>query len=75
VHITTRQRLNEFAPRYSETSSALEYWYREVKRRNFRLFVKLRSVFPTAGHVGQLMVFYIGGNRACLVTAIREWNE
>jgi mRNA interferase HigB len=75
VHITTRQRLNEFAARYSETSSALEHWYREVKRRNFRLFVELRSVFPTADHVGQLTVSNIGGNRACLATAIREWNE
>jgi mRNA interferase HigB len=36
------------------------------------LFVELRSAFPTADHVGQLTVFNIGGNRACLVTAIRD---
>jgi mRNA interferase HigB len=70
MHIITRKRLNEFAARYSETRSALEHWYREMKRRNFRSFAELRSVFPTADHVGKLTVFNIGGNRARLVTAI-----
>jgi mRNA interferase HigB len=70
VHFITRQRLNEFAARYSETSSALEHWYREVKRRNFASFAELRSVFPTADHVGKLTVFNLGGNRVRLVAAI-----
>jgi len=70
MHIITRKRLNEFAARYSETRSALEHWYREMKRRNFRSFAELRSVFSTADHVGKLTVFNIGGNRARLVTAI-----
>jgi mRNA interferase HigB len=70
MHIITRKRLNEFAARYSETRSALEHWYREMKRRNFRSFAELRSVFPPADHVGKLTVFNIGGNRARLVTAI-----
>ena len=70
MHIITRKRLNEFAARYAETHSALEHWYREMKRRNFRSFAELRSVFSTADHVGKLTVFNIGGNRARLVTAI-----
>ena len=66
----TRKRLREFAARYPETRSALEHWYREMKRRNCTSFAKLRSVFPTTDHVGQLTVFNIGGNRVRLVAAM-----
>ncbi|MGH8069614.1 MAG: type II toxin-antitoxin system HigB family toxin [Candidatus Entotheonellia bacterium] len=70
MHIITRKRLNEFAARYPETRSALEHWYREMKRRNFASFTDLRSVFPAADQVGKLTVFNIGGNKARLVAAI-----
>ena len=68
--IITRKRLNEFAARHSETRSALEHWYREMKRRNFTSLADLRSVFSSADQVGKLTVFNIGGNRARLVAAI-----
>jgi mRNA interferase HigB len=70
MHIITRKRLNEFVARHPETRSALEHWYREMKRRNFASFAELRSVFATADQVGKLTVFNIGGNRARLVAAI-----
>jgi mRNA interferase HigB len=70
MHVITRKRLNEFAARHPETRSALEHWYREMKRRNFASFAELRSVFPTADQVGKLTVFNIGGNRVRLVAAM-----
>ena len=70
MHIITRKRLNEFALRYPETHSALEHWYRAMKRRNFASFAELRSVFPTADRVGKLTVFNIRGNSARLVATI-----
>ena len=62
--------MNEFVARHPETHSALEHWYREMKRRHFASFAALRSLFPTADQVGKLTVFNIGGNRGRLVAAI-----
>jgi len=70
MHIITRKRLNEFAERHPESRSALEHWYREMKRRTFASFAELRAVFPAADQVGRLTVFNIGGNRARLVAAV-----
>jgi mRNA interferase HigB len=70
MHIITRKRLNEFAEQHPETKSALEHWYREMKRRNFASFAELRMVFPFADQVGKLTVFNIGGNKARLIAAM-----
>lgn len=70
MHIITRKRLNEFAARHPETRSALQHWYREMKQRNFKSFVEVRTVFPAADQVGKLTVFNIGGNKARLVAAL-----
>ena len=70
MHIITRKRLNEFAARHPETRSALQHWYREMKRRYFSSFAEIRRVFPTADQVGKVTVFNIGGNKARLVAAI-----
>ncbi len=70
MHIITRKRLNDFANRHPETKTALENWYRLVKRGTFGSFVELRQVFPSADQVGNLTVFNIGGNKARLIAAI-----
>lgn len=70
MHVITRKRLNEFAARHPDSYSALEHWYREMKRRNFTSLVDLRSVFPSADQVGKLTVFNIGGNKIRLVAAM-----
>ena len=62
--------MNEFAARHPETRSALQHWYREMKKRNFSSFAELRTVFPAADHVGKVTVFNIGGNKARLVAAL-----
>ena len=70
MHIITRKRLNEFAEQHPDTRSALEHWYREVKRRDFVSFAEVREIFPSADHVGKLTVFNIGGNKVRLIAAI-----
>lgn len=66
----TRKRLNDFADAHPETRSALEHWYRNMKRDNFASLAEVRSVFPGADKVGKLTVFNIGGNRVRLIAAI-----
>ncbi len=70
MHIITRKRLLEFAKKHPDCASALESWYRIVKRTDFNSFVELRQAFPNADQVGKLTVFNIGGNKARLIAAI-----
>lgn len=70
MHIITRKRLNDFAQSHSEARSALEHWYRHMKRNNFASFAELRGMFPAADQVGKLTVFNIVGNRVRLIDAI-----
>ena len=70
MHIIARKRLNEFARKHPDTRTSLEYWYRLMKRGEFRSFAELQAVFPQADQVGKLTVFNIGGNKARLIAAI-----
>jgi len=70
MHIITRKRLLEFAEKHPDCSTAIDSWYRIVKRTNFSSFVELRQTFPSADKVGNLTVFNIGGNKARLIAAI-----
>ena len=70
MHIITRKRLSEFAKKHPDCSTALESWYRIVKRTDFNSFIELRQAFPSADKVDNLTVFNIGGNKARLIAAI-----
>jgi mRNA interferase HigB len=70
MHIITRKRMLEFAEKHPDCSTAIESWYRIVKRTNFNSFNNLRQTFPSADIVGNLTVFNIGGNKARLIAAI-----
>ena len=70
MRVITRKRLLEFAKKHPDCSSALESWYRIVKRTDFNSFNELRHTFPSADIVGNLTVFNIGGNKARLIAAI-----
>ena len=47
MHIITRKRLNDFARDHPDTRTALEHWYRHMKRLNFASLADVRTVFPT----------------------------
>ena len=70
MHVITRKRLIEFAEKHPDCSTALESWYRIVRRTDFNSFIELRQAFPSADNVGNLTVFNIGGNKARLIAAI-----
>ena len=70
MHIITRKRLNDFADRHPEAASALEHWYKSMKKGHFLSFADLHRIFPHADQVGKLTVFNIGGNKVRLITAI-----
>lgn len=70
MHIITRKRLNDFAQKHPDATSALQHWYKLARGKDFNSFVELRKTFPTADQVGKLTVFNIGGNKFRLIAAI-----
>lgn len=70
MHIITRKRILEFAEKHLDCSTAIESWYRIVKRTDFNSLNELRQTFPSADIVGHLTVFNIGGNKVRLIAAI-----
>ena len=70
MHIITRKRLFEFARKHPDAESALDHWYRVMKRYTFDSFASLRRVFPSADQIGKVTVFNVGGNKARLIAAI-----
>lgn len=70
MHIITRKHILDFASKHPETASALDAWYRIVKKTQFSNFAKLRMTFPSIDKVGDLFVFNIGGNKVRLIAAI-----
>ena len=70
MHVNTRKRLLYFAENHSNTSTALDAWYRIIKKSKISNFSELRDIFPSADKVDNLTVFNIGGNKIRLIAAI-----
>lgn len=50
--------------------TALDYWYRLMKRGRFANFSELKAAFGSVDKIGPLYVFDVGGNKLRLVAAI-----
>jgi mRNA interferase HigB len=70
MRVISRPILRNFGKEHPETETALDGWYRVVKRAEWANFAEVRQTFPTADKVGELYVFNVGGNRVRLIAAI-----
>ncbi|MEA5618494.1 type II toxin-antitoxin system HigB family toxin [Cronbergia sp. UHCC 0137] len=70
MHIISRKVLSQFWEKYPDSESALIRWLKLINSSTFENFDELRSVFPSADIVGDLIVFNIGGNKYRLITSI-----
>lgn len=70
MHIITRRRILEFAAKHPDSKSALDNWYRIVKRAEYYSFADLKRHFRSADYVDGFIVFNIGGNKYRLIAAI-----
>lgn len=70
MHVISRKALRQFWQKYPESETALIRWFRLVNLSEFNTFDELRSVFPSADKVGDLVVFNIGGNKYRLITSV-----
>ncbi|MGK7955997.1 MAG: type II toxin-antitoxin system HigB family toxin [Crocosphaera sp.] len=70
MHIISRKALYQFWEKYPDSKNSLTRWFKLIKSANFQTFEELRSVFPSADLVNDLVVFNIGGNKYRLITSI-----
>jgi len=70
MHIISRKALREFSQRHPDSKTALDTWFRILKKNEFSGFNALRQIFPSADKVGKLIVFNIGGNKYRLIASI-----
>ncbi len=70
MHIISRKALRDFWQQHPDSQSPLTHWYQAMKRTDFENLAALRSAFPTADKVSDLVVFNIGGNKYRLITSI-----
>ncbi|NNM60482.1 MAG: type II toxin-antitoxin system HigB family toxin [Legionellales bacterium] len=70
MHIITQKRIWDAKKRHPETSTALDGWYRVMKKNRFDNFADLKKSFNSLDKVGSLYVFDIGGNKLRLIANI-----
>jgi len=70
MHVISRKALRHFWERYPDSRNALSRWFKIMQQSNFTSFDELRSTFPSADKVGELIVFNIAGNKYRLIASI-----
>lgn len=70
MHIITHARIVEAQLAFPDCATALDFWYRAMKRGRFGNFAELRAAFGSVDKVGPLYVFDVGGNKLRLIAAL-----
>ncbi|MBD2445150.1 type II toxin-antitoxin system HigB family toxin [Dolichospermum sp. FACHB-1091] len=70
MHVISRKVLRQFWQEYPDSETALIRWLKIIELVSFQSFEELRSVFPNADLVANLIVFNIGGNKYRLIASI-----
>ncbi len=70
MHIISRKALRLFWTKHPDSEKALARWFKIVQGTEFSNFSQLRTTFPSADQVGDLVVFNIGGNKYRLIASI-----
>ena len=70
-NIIARKTLLEYCKKFPEASVALQEWYHELLKSDFRNFNELKRIYANASIVGdERVVFNIMGNKFRLVVRI-----
>lgn len=70
MHVISGKVLRQFWQEYPDSETALIRWLKIIESVSFQSFEELRSVFPNADLVANLIVFNIGGNKYRLLASI-----
>ena len=70
MHIISQQRVWEAKKQFPNSASALDGWYRVLKKNYFENFAALKTTFKSVDKVGDLYVFNVGGNKLRVIAGI-----
>ena len=70
MHVISRKALITFWEKYPDSKLPLQRWFKIVSKTEFATFSELRTVFPDADKVADLIVFNIGGNKYRLIASV-----
>jgi mRNA interferase HigB len=75
MHVITQKRIWEAKKKYPESSSALDGWYRIIRKNEFNDFSQLKKIFNSVDKVEEFYVFDIGGNKLRLIANIHFYRQ
>jgi mRNA interferase HigB len=70
MNIISKVPLVKFWGKYSESKSALEFWFKTAKKAKWESLVDVKRDFPHADLAGVCTIFNIGGNKYRLIVKI-----
>lgn len=70
MHVISRKSLRLFWEKHPDSESPLSRWFKIMQKSSYTSFNELRTTFPHADKVGELIVFNLGGNKYRLVASI-----
>ncbi|MBU0512483.1 MAG: type II toxin-antitoxin system HigB family toxin [Chloroflexi bacterium] len=70
MHIISRKALRQFWKKHSDSRGPLSRWFKVMEQNEFSSFNELRTTFPSADRVGNLIIFNIGGNKYRLIASL-----
>ena len=70
MHVISKKKLKDFWEQHAESRKPLEAWFKIVRSSRYHTFYELRTTFPKADKVGDIIVFDIGGNQYRLIAVI-----
>jgi mRNA interferase HigB len=73
VHVISYKRIREAKDKYPQASSAMDGWYRIMKKNTFNNFSEVKRTFGSVDISRAFYIFYIfdvGGNKLRIITNI-----
>ena len=67
MHVVSHKAIRIFCEEYPHARSAMDHWYRVIKRATWSSVAEVKQSFRTADCVAPHVVFDIGGNKYRLI--------
>lgn len=71
MRIISNRALRNFITEHPKSAAPLAAWRRTIEKNSFANWAELKAAFNAVDHVGDLVVFDIGGNKYRLIAYIR----
>ncbi|NWF06126.1 type II toxin-antitoxin system HigB family toxin [Pseudomonas salomonii] len=70
MRVISEKRIWETKEKWPRSATALDQWYRLMRRNTPKDFAAMKATFPATDKVGEFHVFDIGGNKLRLIASV-----